>query len=515
MDPKKSLVLKLYEINAFKFGDYKMKVGINSPVYFDLRVIVSYPEVMQTISNLVADYMKEHNLVAKHVCGVPYTALPIATIVAVKENIPMIVRRKEAKSYGTKKLIEGIFRLGDTCLIIEDVVTSGSSILDTVRDLKQEGIQVTDAIVVVDREQGGAKNIAEHSIRMHSLFTLSFLMNTGSRVVKYIAEVQIGSDGNFVDNNEKQGKFMIYIKSVVNYGNIKKYYSSRFAKLTLTIYKIDLFSIISVRSDFVRSKISYEVRANLAKCEVTRELFNLMSTKETNLCLAADLTKCAQVLEVADKCGPYICLLKTHIDILEDFNNQFIETLLAIAERHKFLIMEDRKFADIGNTVSLQCGKGLYEIARWADVVTAHTISGRSVLQGLKQSRQSFSKLRGVFLLAEMSVSGNLIDDTYKEASRKVATDGIDIDFVAGIVCQSPDCFAFPGLIQLTPGVNIDDKADKLGQQYNEPEYVIKEKGADIAVVGRGILHAKCIATAAASYRQRLWSAYEDRIAKK
>uniref|UniRef100_A0A1B0GBC6 orotidine-5'-phosphate decarboxylase n=1 Tax=Glossina morsitans morsitans TaxID=37546 RepID=A0A1B0GBC6_GLOMM len=63
-----------------------------------------------------------------------------------------------------------------------------------------------------------------------------------------------------------------------------------------------------------------------------------------------------------------MCLLKTHVDVLEDFNNEFIETLLAIAERHKFLIMEDRKFADIGNTVSLQCGKGLYEIARWADV---------------------------------------------------------------------------------------------------------------------------------------------------
>uniref|UniRef100_A0A1B0A7K6 Uridine 5'-monophosphate synthase n=1 Tax=Glossina pallidipes TaxID=7398 RepID=A0A1B0A7K6_GLOPL len=485
MDPKKSLVLKLYEINAFKFGNFKMKVGINSPVYFDLRVIVSYPEVMQTISNLVADYMKEHNLVAKHVCGVPYTALPIATIVAVKENIPMLVRRKEAKSYGTKKLIEGIFRLGDTCLIIEDVVTSGSSILDTIRDLKQEGIQVTDAIVVVDREQGGAKNIADHSIRMHSLFTLSFLMNTlleagkiersiVDSVAKYIAEVQIGSNGNLMDNNKKE-----------------------------------------VKSDFVRSEMPYEVRANLAKCEVTKELFNLMTTKETNLCLAADLTKCAQVLEVADKCGPYICLLKTHVDILEDFNNEFIETLLAIAERHKFLIMEDRKFADIGNTVSLQCGKGLYEIARWADVVTAHTISGRSILQGLKESRKNVSKLRGVFLLAEMSVSGNLIDDTYKEASRKVATDGIDIDFVAGIVCQSADCFAFPGLIQLTPGVKIDEKADKLGQQYNEPEYVIKEKAADIAVVGRGILQAKCVATAAALYRSRLWSAYKDRLAKK
>ncbi|XP_073835021.1 uridine 5'-monophosphate synthase-like [Musca autumnalis] len=105
----KALALKLFEINAFKFGDFKMKVGINSPVYFDLRVIVSYPEVMQTVSNLIQDYIKEHNLNAKHVCGVPYTALPLASIVSVQQNIPMLVRRKEAKAYGTKKLIEGIY----------------------------------------------------------------------------------------------------------------------------------------------------------------------------------------------------------------------------------------------------------------------------------------------------------------------------------------------------------------------------------------------------------------------
>lgn len=127
----------------------------------------------------------------------------------------MLVRRKEAKAYGTKKLVEGIFSAGDTCLIIEDVVTSGSSILDTVKDLQREGIVITDAVVVVDREQGGVANIAKHSVRMHSLFTLSFLMNTlmeagkieretVESVAKYIADVQIDSDGNFLGNNKKE-----------------------------------------------------------------------------------------------------------------------------------------------------------------------------------------------------------------------------------------------------------------------------------------------------------------------
>lgn len=158
-------------------------------------------------------HVKDLQLSSKHVCGVPYTALPLATIVSVQQNTPMLVRRKEAKAYGTKKLIEGIYQAGDTCLIVEDVVTSGSSILDTVRDLQSEGIVVTDAVVVVDREQGGAANIAKHGVRMHSLFTLSFLLNTlheaghiekatVDAVAKYIAAVQINSDGSFIGGDK-------------------------------------------------------------------------------------------------------------------------------------------------------------------------------------------------------------------------------------------------------------------------------------------------------------------------
>jgi len=131
----KDLCLKLFDIGALKFGDFKMKVGINSPVYFDLRVIVSYPAIMDELSTLVWQFAQHLQIKPKLICGVPYTALPIATIVCVKANIPMCIRRKEPKNYGTMKLIEGKYSAGEECLIIEDTVTSGSSILETAKEI--------------------------------------------------------------------------------------------------------------------------------------------------------------------------------------------------------------------------------------------------------------------------------------------------------------------------------------------------------------------------------------------
>ncbi|XP_055543490.1 uridine 5'-monophosphate synthase [Wyeomyia smithii] len=477
----KELGIKLFEINAFKFGDFKMKVGINSPVYFDLRVIVSYPDVMNAVSDLLTEYIKLIKVdTGVHLCGVPYTALPVATLISIKADKPMLIRRKEAKTYGTKKLIEGKFNAGDKCLIIEDVVTSGSSILDTVNDLRAEGLIVTDAIVVVDREQGGSKNTEESGVKMHSLFTLSFLLNvlheagrieesTVLAVSKYIKATQIRSDGSFMKNGTQ----------VVNLLN--------------------------------RMGMTFEARVDLAKCALSKDLMKLIATKKTTLCLAADLTNSEEILNLVERVGPYICLLKTHIDIVEDFSENFVKSLQSLAKKHNFMIMEDRKFADIGNTVSLQYASGPFKISTWADLVTVHSLPGQGILKGLKSVLNDVTQERGAFLLAEMSSQGNLVTPQYTAATMKMATE-TDVDFVAGIVCQSPELVSFPGLLQLTPGVKIEEGIDSLGQKYDSPEHVVKVKGADICVVGRGILNAKNQTDTAKLYRDRLWTAYCERV---
>ncbi|XP_059609082.1 uridine 5'-monophosphate synthase [Phlebotomus argentipes] len=470
----KEVALKLHEIGAVKFGEFKLKTGRMSPVYFDLRVIVSYTGVMKSLVNLLIEVIKREEIDAKYVCGVPYTALPVATGVCWESNLTMLMRRKEKKDYGTKKLIEGHFEREENCLIVEDIITSGGSVLETADDLKAEGLLVTTALVIIDREQGGKTRLAEKGIESFSLYTMS----------------------SFLDILHKAGKLQEEtVQSVLKYIE-----ENRFPP-----------SAAVAEAPVDRLKMSFAERATLAKNPVAKELFRLMQTKQSNLCLAADLTKTADILNLAAEVGPFLCLLKLHVDIIKDFSKDFIASLKQLAQKHRFLLMEDRKFADIGSVVESQYQDGVYEVSSWADVVTVHALPGPGILQGLRKVMKGTEEKRGMFILAQLSSAGALTTSAYAQDAVKL-TEGFE-DFLTGFVCQDGSLLkAHPGVIQLTPGVKIEGTGDGLGQQYNTPAKVMGELGGDIAVVGRGIYEAKDAVSAAEIYRTTLWDAYSKRI---
>ena len=257
------------------------------------------------------------------------------------------------------------------------------------------------------------------------------------------------------------------------------------------------------------TRLPYGERAALAVNPTAQALLSLIETKQTNLALSADLTGCDDLLQLADQMGPEICVLKTHVDILTDFSMDFVTALIALAQKHQFMIFEDRKFADIGHTVQHQYADGIYHIADWSPITNAHVVPGPGIIEGLKEV--GLAKGNGLLLIAEMSSKGNLVAGSYRDAAVAMALE--HPDFVMGFIAQH--CLVDePGFITMTPGVQLQKGSDNLGQQYNTPEYVLNECGSDVIIVGRGIYAASDPLAAAQAYRAASWQAISNSLRK-
>ncbi len=168
---QQTVVHNLHNLEIIKFGDFTLKSGKKSPYYIDMRRVIGKPDLLLELSELLAQKLAEFDYDV--ICGVPYAALPFATIASVLTNKPMIMLRKEVKDHGTKQRIEGIFEPQQRCVIIEDVITFGTSIFETIAQLEIEGLIVEHIIVLVDRQEGGIERVESHGYKVHSIFTIA------------------------------------------------------------------------------------------------------------------------------------------------------------------------------------------------------------------------------------------------------------------------------------------------------------------------------------------------------
>lgn len=170
-----TLADELLEAGCIKFGDFTLKSGLNSPIYIDLRRIISSPSLLQKIGGAYLPLLKD--LKFERLAGLPYAAIPIATAVSLQGNYPMIYPRKEAKAYGTKAEIEGEFHAGETALVIDDLATTGGSKFEAIEKLTAAGLLVKDVVVLVDRQSGAKESLAQAGFQLHAVLTITQLLD--------------------------------------------------------------------------------------------------------------------------------------------------------------------------------------------------------------------------------------------------------------------------------------------------------------------------------------------------
>ncbi len=171
----KQVGILLIKNNAIKFGDYILSSGKKSPYYVDLRQTISSPITMDWIGNsltrIIVNEIGSDRI--DKILGVPTAGVPFATVVSQKLGIPLIYYRQARKEHGVRKKIEGLLERNDRVLVIDDLITTGESVIESAEVVRDQGGVVNELVVLLDREQGGQESLRSARIEPHVLFKIS------------------------------------------------------------------------------------------------------------------------------------------------------------------------------------------------------------------------------------------------------------------------------------------------------------------------------------------------------
>lgn len=170
-----SLADSLLDAGCIQFGEFTLKSGLISPIYIDLRRIISHPKLLEQVASAYLPILKKLHF--DRLAGLPYAAIPIATAICLAGNYPMIYPRKESKEYGTKAEIEGEYHAGDTIVVIDDLATTGESKFEAIDKLKAAGMKIRDIVVLIDRQSGALQALEQAGFYLHAVLTISQMLD--------------------------------------------------------------------------------------------------------------------------------------------------------------------------------------------------------------------------------------------------------------------------------------------------------------------------------------------------
>ncbi|ELZ18397.1 orotate phosphoribosyltransferase [Haloterrigena salina JCM 13891] len=169
-----ALIEALRDAEAVKFGEFELSHGGTSEYYVDKYLFETDPDCLEAIAEAFADRLAADDKLG----GVALGGVPLAAATSVAAGVPYVIARKQRKEYGTGNLIEGRLEDGEEVVVVEDIVTTGTSLVEAVEALREAGATVERALVVVDREEGGRENVEEAGVELEALVTASDLLDS-------------------------------------------------------------------------------------------------------------------------------------------------------------------------------------------------------------------------------------------------------------------------------------------------------------------------------------------------
>jgi uridine monophosphate synthetase len=299
------IIIELFNKKCIKFGKFKLKDGSTSNIYIDLKNIITYPFIFNTI--LEELYKKIQLIEYSRILGIPYGGLVLSSALCSKYSIPMILMRKESKKYGLKKFIEGEYIPNDKCLIIEDTITTGSSVLKFINTIKNHKLLVSDIIVICDRRIENKYNF--NQIQIHSIFTLKDIITT-----------------------------------LFNHFLIKE-----------TTYNSMLTDI---------TNISYKKYSPDYNNIVINKILENVNKKENNFCFDTIYTNFKDLVNFIEFYNNKLVIIKIYSNLIIDFNKNKIKEL---SNKYNFVVIEGHLFNYSENIFFNEYTKNkLYE---WCDII--------------------------------------------------------------------------------------------------------------------------------------------------
>lgn len=478
---KTQLLKKLYDNDIFVFKDITLKSGKKSPYYCDFRKLLTLPELYADFINYIASIIKKREsnglLAFDYICGVPIGALPYVSSLATVLGKKQLLCRANKKTYGMMNNIEGEYEFGERVLLLEDVLTTGGSVLDTREILLNNGLKVTDIMVFFDRNQEGEVLLEHLDINLHPIFSFEELINymdSGQLSDKHhIESLRFHFDVNQKDRSHK----LEDDKWLNKYTPVK-------GRKKNDDNKNELSELVNENRIKMRKEKQLNDIKSIVSKTFNKKLLDIIGKKQTSVCLSLDIPLWSKAKEVLDKCGPYICMVKLHSDLFADWNGNTIKELKALSSKHNFLLMEDAKLIDLPNINKLKMTTTRYMIKDWADAITVHWsnyLDTRSEVESLT--------IHPV-CVTDMNVINDDIELVEFDQIRDKLIDTTMSNRVTTIIHQKK--FKKNGnILKMTPGVveNEEDLKYVDTKRYRTIEHAIIHDRNHVVIIGSNIIN--------------------------